>query len=184
MQIFDFLSVAVSIVVGLALTHTLEGISRLIQARGRVKVYWVHLLWVVGILMLQIQYWWGAWLFNAVTDWTLSKFGLFLVAPIFLFVAGDMMFPDLTDPSNTSMWDYYYEKRRSIFGLLIAYFIAASVNISLIRESGNWLLPSHGFRLAGVAIMLVNILTDSPRVHAILAIVAVVSFALFIVLLN
>jgi hypothetical protein len=44
MDPFSYLSVLTSIVLALGITRILTGLGRLLQKRGRVRVYWVHLM--------------------------------------------------------------------------------------------------------------------------------------------
>jgi hypothetical protein len=44
MDPFSYLSVLTSIVLALGITRILSGLGRLEQTRGRVRIYWVHLL--------------------------------------------------------------------------------------------------------------------------------------------
>lgn len=46
MDAFGYVSVIISVVIGLGLSHLLTGAVELFKARRRVRFYWVHLLWV------------------------------------------------------------------------------------------------------------------------------------------
>ena len=47
MESFAYLSILASIVLALGITRVLPELGRLLQARGRFKLYWVHLLWAL-----------------------------------------------------------------------------------------------------------------------------------------
>jgi hypothetical protein len=49
MDPFSYLSVLTSIVLALGITRILSGVGRLLQTRGRVRIYWVHLLWALNL---------------------------------------------------------------------------------------------------------------------------------------
>jgi len=57
---FEYLSVLVSIIVGLALTQLLSGAARLIQLRRRVPMHATTLLWMAMLFLIDIQVWWVA----------------------------------------------------------------------------------------------------------------------------
>jgi hypothetical protein len=44
MSTFDFITILLSIVVGLGITRLLGGLARAIEIRGSLKFYWVHWL--------------------------------------------------------------------------------------------------------------------------------------------
>lgn len=74
---FDYLGALVSVIFGLALTHSLTGLSRVIQMRNHVRVYWVHLLWTLNIILYVLGLWWGMYWWKHLQDWTFGRF-LFL----------------------------------------------------------------------------------------------------------
>ena len=54
---FDYFGVLISIILGLALTHLLRGLAKLIQMRHEVEPYWVQIVWTltVTIFVLAIR---------------------------------------------------------------------------------------------------------------------------------
>lgn len=43
---FNYVMVLASVIVGLGVTHLLQGIVSIVQHPGRERVYWIHLTWV------------------------------------------------------------------------------------------------------------------------------------------
>jgi hypothetical protein len=52
MDAFGYLSVLLSIILGLGLTQLLTAIGRLIRHRDRVRVHWLPLLWAAVLLLI------------------------------------------------------------------------------------------------------------------------------------
>lgn len=48
---FDYFGVLISVIMGLALTHLLRGLGRLMQLRYQAQPYWVHIVWTVNALI-------------------------------------------------------------------------------------------------------------------------------------
>ena len=46
MDIFEYVAVLTSIIIGLGITHLLRGVAGLIQHPDQHRIYWVHLIWV------------------------------------------------------------------------------------------------------------------------------------------
>lgn len=65
MDAFNYLSVMVSIVLGLGLTQLFAGIGNLVQIRRRVKLYWLHTFWVLLLIGLHLHMWWSLWALRA-----------------------------------------------------------------------------------------------------------------------
>ena len=57
MDIFEYVAVLTSIIIGLGITHLLRGVAGLIQHPDQHRIYWVHLVWV-GYLFFTLIFWW------------------------------------------------------------------------------------------------------------------------------
>jgi len=56
---FNYLSVMISIILGVGLTQLFAGIGNLLQVRHRVKQYWLHGLWVLILIVAHVHLWWS-----------------------------------------------------------------------------------------------------------------------------
>jgi hypothetical protein len=60
MDAFSYLSVLISIILGLAIAQVLQGYRALLLARGRVRVDPAALIWSGLILLFAAQAWWAS----------------------------------------------------------------------------------------------------------------------------
>ena len=91
---FEFISVALSFVLGLGLTRLLLAAVNVFRSRRRLKFDWIPLTWAAVIFLFQIQYWWAIFeLSGLVENWTLLQFVTLLVMAMLLFVAGALVLP-------------------------------------------------------------------------------------------
>jgi hypothetical protein len=67
---FNYLSVLLAIVLGLAVTQVLQGLRGLILTRARVKLYLPTLIWAGLMLLLAIQGWWASFAMRTRPHWT------------------------------------------------------------------------------------------------------------------
>ena len=44
MEMFNYVMVLASVIIGLGIAHLLQGVGGIVQHPGREKIYWVHLL--------------------------------------------------------------------------------------------------------------------------------------------
>ena len=58
MDIFEYLSVAISIVLAMGLATLLRALRDVLAPARR---YWVHALWVLQVAFLHVQLWWAYW---------------------------------------------------------------------------------------------------------------------------
>ena len=70
MQLFEFLMVLMSIIVGLGIAALLAGVADLLRARNSTSFYWVHSLLVAVIFLALAQVWWESWDLRAAPEWT------------------------------------------------------------------------------------------------------------------
>ncbi|MCX7356632.1 MAG: hypothetical protein NT015_00545, partial [Alphaproteobacteria bacterium] len=81
MTMFEYVMVLASIIVGLGMTHLLQGVLDIVQERTR--AYWVHLVWVAWAFIQAIFWWWWEFRYSEVEAWTFPLF-LFVIAFAFL----------------------------------------------------------------------------------------------------
>jgi hypothetical protein len=79
MDAFGYLSVLLSIILGLAVTQILTGLRGLILRRARVRTYWVPIAWSVIVLLVITQSWWAMFGLRGRPTWTFAEFATVLL---------------------------------------------------------------------------------------------------------
>ena len=116
---FEYVTVLISIVLGLGITQILTGIARLIQKRDKLIIYWPHLLWIIFILFLHVQEWWVMYELKMFIPWRLPVFLFVMLYPITLFVMAKLIFPNKLKGKQIDLKKFYYKNFKKFFGLLI-----------------------------------------------------------------
>lgn len=129
MNQFEYLSVLISIIIGLGLSHLLSSAARLIQLRHRARLYAPTLAWMASLLLAQIQIWWVAFDRRGVAQWNFYSFLLYLLIPIGAYVLSYLIVPDLDSEDGVDLKASYYANQSWFFGIL-----AAILSISLGEE--------------------------------------------------
>jgi uncharacterized membrane protein YedE/YeeE len=70
MDAFSYLSIVPSIIIALGITRLLTGIGRILENRDWVKVYSVHLLWALNVLLFMVLNWWVLFRWETQQEWT------------------------------------------------------------------------------------------------------------------
>jgi apolipoprotein N-acyltransferase len=117
MTVFEYLMVMTSIVLAVALTQLLRGITEIWRSRRR---YVPHLAWVVVLSFITAQIWWAFWDLNQVGDWTAFRFGFVLAVPIVVFLASAVLLPQRI-PEDADWRDHFLARRREFMVLMTAY---------------------------------------------------------------
>jgi len=122
MQMFEYVIVLISIVIGLALTHLMQGVAGLIQYPSRERVWWVHLVWVAYMFLSVIFWWWWEFHLQDIKTWTFSIYLFVVCYAFYLYLICAVLFPrDLTGYEGYK--DYFLARRAWFFGLLIGFAV-------------------------------------------------------------
>ena len=166
MNVFEFLLVIVSIVLGLGITELLTGFVRIL--RGELVAGKLHALWMFVILQTQVQLAWGLWGLRAKAEWQYPEFLLLLLAPVLLYLTAAVIFPSVA--SGDSLDSHLIRRRRPFFLLLAGYVLVTGLFSWLLFDE-ELTLASAITRIPAVAILVALAITDRPRVHLVLGLV-------------
>ncbi len=163
MTLFEYLSVAVSILLSLGMVHILSRIKGILEG-GR--SYWIHTVHVGLILLLHPVYWWMFWGYRDMS-WTLPFFLMALVPPSLICVLATSLVPN--DSSAIASWrDHYFRIHRSFFGLYAAFLVVVAAQNVLLR--GDPILNlSRSFQSIVLAMFIAATLSSRVRVHVVVA---------------
>lgn len=181
MDAFSYLSVLLSIILGLAITQVLQGVRGMLLRRAQVRLYWPSLLWCVTILALAMQSWWAGFGLADHAEWTFGAFTIVLVQTTLLYMLAALVLPDFAgDPVD--LHEHYYREARPFFICLLA-MLATSFLKDVLLDGR----PPHGtnliFRIVLTAGAAVAITTSNRRYHEALSAATVGLIAFYIVLL-
>ena len=182
MDPFAYLSVLMSIILGLAVQQVLQGYRALILSRRRIRFYAPPIIWSVLLLMMVAQNWWASFGLAAHTDWSFALFAIILVQTILLYMMAAIVLPDIPADEPIDLRDHYYREARAFFGIA-----AALILWSLFRDymlDGSLPRPLALIFYAiffGLAISV--IVSKRPRLHEAFSGVMAVLFSVFIALL-
>ena len=166
MQLFEFLMVLVSIIIGLGITEILSGAGRMLRARPTIRSYFIHTLFQVGIFLALFQQWWESWGLQDLDGITYDQVLVLLLGPIILFLIAFLLYPDPVEGAN--LRDYYYDQAPLLWGLValgtvVGTFLKPWMFGDLVVELDNL----SGFLTIPFALILAA--SRNPRVHVVLA---------------
>lgn len=148
MHMFEYVIVLISIVIGLALTHLMQGIAGLIQHPKRARIWWVHLAWVAYMFISIVFWWWWEFQLQNIETWTFSIYLFVVFYAFYLYLICAMLFPrDLEGYDGYR--DYFLARRGWFFGLLIGW--------SVIDTIDTWIKGPEYFASLGATAMTFNL---------------------------
>lgn len=122
MDIYGYVAVLTSIIIGLSITHLLYGLATIVQHPNREPIYWIHIVWVVYMFFTVVWWWWWQIALTAVTVWTLGLYLYITSFSVVLYFICALLFPsDMGDYDGYR--DYFLSRRRWFFGLLATAYV-------------------------------------------------------------
>ena len=179
----EYLSVLVSIVIGLGLSHLLSSVGKLLSRRRRVRVYAPSVMTAVVVFLAHVQFWWGSFEFGTRIESNFFAFLTFLLTPILLYLIAVLVLPELDqdDSGEVSLREHYYEARPWFYALSALIPVATSIRNAGFQGEPLW-NQDRPFELAFFAVALTGALTASERVHRVLPAVMLALFVVMVVL--
>jgi hypothetical protein len=177
MHPFDYLSIFVSIIIALGVTHLLSSFARLIHLRDQVTKCAPALIWAMALLLLQVQIWWVSFHRRDIEDWNFFGFTLYLLIPSIVSMLSYLVLPELHPQANIER--EYYHNRKWFFALL-----GGAILISLIedfaRSRAVQIDANLTFRVEFLALAIAGYFFAAKRVQLVIALAFLCSLVAYI----
>jgi hypothetical protein len=173
-NVYSYLTVLISIILGLGITHLLSGVARSVSRRATTVFYWPTLVWILVLLVLIVQVWWVDFSLSAQAQWTFAGFASTLLIPATLYFMSFLILPDAGD-----MHDTYFENRVWFFSLLVAIPFLGSLQQLLVEGHIHRNLDTLA-KGAGVLLSLGPLVFASEKFQKIFAVVGLVFVVVYV----
>jgi hypothetical protein len=117
-NLFSYLGVLISVIMGLAVTYLLVGVSEIIHMRHTVRIYWVHIVWTANVLVYVLAVWWGMFWWNRLQTWSIEEFLFITIYSIVIFMLAAMLYPREV-PEGLDFETYFFTNKRWFFGIYL-----------------------------------------------------------------
>lgn len=182
MDQFSYLSVLLSIILGLAITQVLKGFRGILLGRARVRLYWPVLVWAAGLLVMCVQSWWATFGLRDVTNWTFTQFAVVLLQMVFTYMLAALVFPDFFGDETVDLRGHYYAHARWFFAIFIA-MLLTSLAKDLVISGHLTDRTNVAFHLAFIASSLIATLTRREWYHKAFSLGGIGTFAVYTLIL-
>jgi hypothetical protein len=185
MDPFSYLSVLISIILGLAITQILKGVRGMVLARERVVPYWPSFVFAALLLAISVQSWWSMFGMRNIpaAAWTFSMFALVLMQMIVWYLLAGLVLPDFFGEHEVNLRTHYFAHRKIFFSLFIV-----SLAVSLFRGLTNDHFPMDrtdvAFQLFFVAAATGGLFTARDGYHKAMCVASAIVFAAYVALLH
>ena len=180
MDEFGYLAVILSIILGLSVTQLLQGLSQVINARDRVRIYGPAIGWALLLLVIDVQAWWAMFGYRNRHAWTFIEFAILLVETIILYLLAALALPmAFVGEDIVDLRANYFRHARWFFGSFIAVLLVSILKDVVFTGSlpTKFNLCFHLFWIVGAGVAA---LTRSNLFHKTWVWVSAVSFIVYI----
>jgi len=145
MSSFEFISILMSIVIGLGVTNLLAGAGRAFYRRLETPMDEVHIVLTLATLLVLSLNWWVAFKWNTNVVWSFDKFLVLIVWTITLYLLTTFLYPpDLSEEEERR--NRFEGNRSGYYAAFVAFCLMDIVQTAL--RSGLldpvWYLPFVG----------------------------------------
>lgn len=182
MESFNYLSVLISIILGLAIAQVLQGVRGLVLTRSKVKLYTPTILWTGMALLIAIQGWWASFSMHQQASWNFLGLLTIVLQATSVYMIAALILPDAKGDNTVDLREHYFAHRHWFFGALFG-----SIVFSLLKELVLYGRLPHpldlSFQLVFGVIAITAMLLRWEWFHRLLAPVSGVLFLLYIALI-
>jgi RsiW-degrading membrane proteinase PrsW (M82 family) len=130
---FEYVTVLISIILGLGITQIVTGIADIIHQWNRMKIFWPHALWIVLVFVMHIHEWWYMYELKRHEQWHLVAFLFLILYPILLFVLARILFPFGAMDTEVDFKNFYFENYRKFF-LIVSMLVVLAALQDIVLE--------------------------------------------------
>jgi hypothetical protein len=161
----EYIFVAISIILGLAMTRLLHNVAMLIRAHRAVTFHWATAVWSVCVMTYSLQLWWVGWGLAELGVWSFGDYAVLTAGSVFVYGAAEMALPV---PDDSRALDFLAHSqglgRLSALSMLLYFVVGPYVNITMF---GNEVLPS--LVVPAIGIVLMGLIIALPRAFTVLS---------------
>ena len=175
MSSFEFLSVLISVVVGLGIANILTGVGRLIHRDSETRISPHFVAWSVFVSFYMVIYWWTVvfgW--QERQEWSLVLFMFVLTYGLILYLLSVILFP--TDmPEKWEPANHIIDKRHWFFGVFMALVCVEFLDSYLKDHLDEFSIPYFVLMATWAVGGILAWSSEKRRVHDVVAVVIVLS---------
>nr|WP_155096089.1 hypothetical protein [Paracoccus aestuariivivens] len=138
----------ISLVLGLAITRVLSGLSRRLQQPVRTEGMFAQIVWSVVLLLGAVHFWWWEFALRNVGAWHFGVYVFVLSYASLHFLMATLLYPDAV-PDHAESEQFFMRRRAGFFGLFALSFAFDLIDTLMKGSDHLWALgPEYPLRLA------------------------------------
>ena len=181
MSTAEYLSVLVSIIVGLGISNVLSAVGNLLVDRARVRFWWVWCVAVLMVFLAHVQFWWGTFTVVGTVAANFFAFLFFLLTPIALYLAAVVLLPHFEGDGEIDLRTHFLANHRWFFGFIAVVPLLNAFRSVVISGDPPWNMD-RVFEALFFVVLASGAVIGRPAYQKFLAILNLSLFVVMVVL--
>ena len=171
MSPYEYLTVFISVVLGLAIVRLLSGVALLLDTRIRARPDWIHAVWTANVLVTAVLVWWFNFHLIEIRVWTLPFFLNLVAYSVVLYLMSGLLYP-VSGPEVTDFTSHFEANRPRFFMVALGFQVIDFLDVLLERQALGTEWPTlHLMLIVVYAIAFaIGIWTRNRKYHGTLAV--------------
>ena len=171
MDPYEYLTIFVSVILGLAVVHLLSGVSLILDTRVRERVDWIHAVWTANVFVTTLLVWWFNFSLTAIQEWTLPHFLNLVAYSVVLYLMSGLLYP-VRGAEIIDFRAHFEANRPRFFTVCLAFQAVDFADAALERQAlGSGWAPARLVALAVFAVaFVIGTRSNNRAFHGALAI--------------
>lgn len=183
MSEFEYISVLLSIILGLGVTQLLSGLARLLRDGHALAPAWWIFAMIATLLLADLQIWWVSFDWRHLPQWTFFGYAAFMILPVLMYLLAYLVLPDNLHLDGHELVREFINHRRPFYACLALVPLASFFQERLLTGHLPGLNLDTGFRLLFLVIAVPGFLSRRIAVQATVASLALLNMATYTSLL-
>ena len=167
---YEYLTVFISVVLGLAVVHLLSGVALLLDTRIRARPDWIHAVWTANVLVTTVLVWWFNFRLTGILVWTLPFFLNLVAYSVVLYLMSGLLYP-VRGSEVIDFRTHFEANRPRFFMVCLAFQVVDLADAGLERHAlGTDWSPVQLTLIALFAVaFLIGVRASNRTYHGVLA---------------
>lgn len=171
---FEYVSVMVSIVLALGISHLLDEASRIVRERSWAELDPVFIIWFLIQVGIHLEVWWALWSYRDLGVWSYPSFVYVIIGPVLLVINNGILVPPRKRNHLASLEEHFKAMKTRIMVVWVLFLVWSVVLGPVV--AGRF-VDNVEAQLLLLGVVLLTLLTRNRRLHLVAGAAVILVFA-------
>jgi hypothetical protein len=176
--LFEYVSVMVSIVLALGVSHLLDAASRILRERSWRDLDPLFSVWFLIQVGVHFEVWWALWSYKDMAVWSYMSFVYVIIGPVLLVINNGILVPSHEELRAVSLDVHFYAMKTRIMGVWLL-FVLWSLLLGVV-VTGRFVEHASSQVLL-LCVVLLTLFTRNRLAHLVAGVLLLLFFSAVVV---